>query len=98
MATNVTIPDLWEAFLQAEDKLILKVQTYEACSQLKRNLSTYKNRILRKDTELAGVLGKFTFDYEITEIQEEGKDRGKWIMSIGMKRSRAKPRMEVEIL
>lgn len=94
---QVTIPDIWEAFLQADKALTLKIPTYEACLQLKTNFSTYKNRIMRRDRELAHALGSFILEYKIEEIKE-GKDKGKWFMSIDMKRTRARPRMEVEIM
>jgi len=90
--TSPTIPDIWEAFLQAEDKLVLKIQTPEAVEQIKAALSTYKSRALLRDESLAGSLGKFQFDFH---TQRKG---GKYYLSVGMKRSKAKARLDIEIV
>jgi hypothetical protein len=94
---STTIPDLWEAFLSAEDELLLKLQSYDACIHIKGALSTYKTRALKSNPELAAELGKFSLDFTMTQITE-GKDKHKWLMYVGMRRSRAKPILDVEIV
>jgi hypothetical protein len=95
MSDHLTIPDIWETFLERalEDKP-LRLNTHSELSaiQIKKALSTYKNRILSNDQELAELLGKFNMKYNIERI---GK---RIILDISMVRSRAKPRLDIEIL
>lgn len=89
---HLTVPDLWDAFLEAEGPLKLRVSSVENADRIKSALSTYKTRILKKDRDLAEVLGKFHFDFKTTS------NGGKVILEIGMKRNKAKPRMDIEII
>ena len=92
MTKHLTIPDLWEAFLSAEDTLKLKVGSVEIANRIKSALSTYKTRLLQNDPGLAEDIGKFQFDFTIS------KNGSSVILEIGMKRTKARAILDVEII
>ena len=92
MTKHVTIPDLWDAFLEADDNLKLKVGSIDSANRIKSALSTYKTRLLQNDPGLAEDIGKFQFDFTIS------KNGSLVILEIGMKRTKARAILDVEII
>ncbi len=61
------IDELWEAFIEHDMKLTLKVQSQETVDLVRRGLSNYKHKLYAKDPEIEELFGSWRFKFEVVE-------------------------------
>lgn len=93
----MNIDELWEAFIENDMKLTLKIQSEEAVEMVRKGLSNYKHRLYSKDPEMEELFGVWRFKFELREKLDAQGEVLHWQLHITTTQD-DRPTLDVEIV